>query len=273
MYLCQELIFFMRRLRLILLLVSGLIIFSAQAQGDLKVFKGLLLDSETGLPIRDAHIYSSSKFGTITDTEGAFTIYSTLHDTILVSCLGYKKSMILPALFPNYENAIATFMITPATYTLLPVEIPSSNSIVVMPEEIRQPVAVEGVTKGKKNEIWGFDLGEGADLKLKKGATPEWERPYPSVGITISGFLSSWLGQKTKEEKKLEEIKNDVGSTSFFDSYMASPRLKDILLAHGMNEAECKKFIEGFIDNAGKVKYATTEYEILTTIFAEIEEE
>ncbi|MDR2083785.1 MAG: carboxypeptidase-like regulatory domain-containing protein [Bacteroidales bacterium] len=236
-----------------------------------KIFYGQLLDSSTQAPIHNAHVLSSSKGATISDYHGNFSIYVLGDDTLTVSCIGYQKTNILVSNYKNFENNKVIFQITPIIYTLSSVEIPYAYSVVIVPMDKKEKVNIEGVAP-LKNEIWHKKVNDDINIKFQKenniGKSEVPELQYFGIGVTIDGFLSGLINKETKKERDTKEVIENDKRTSFFDTYMKSDELKNILMSepYNMSQNEYKNFVEIFILKAGKIKFATNEYDILQEI-------
>lgn len=221
------------------------------AQDTFKVFNAKLIDAETMGPVVNANIYSASRHGTTSNHEGVFSLYVNEADTIVISCIGYKRTKMMTANYPDFEGNILTFKIEPIVYTLSAVEIPFLNSVVIIPSSKNEVVDV-GVSKEitAKEQPIGFRT-ENVDVRMKKDAQPSWERPMFGIGFTISGFLSSLINKESKEQRMLNTVKDGDAKTSLFDTFMASKELKHLLMdePYKMSEEEYKSFVEEFTKN------------------------
>ena len=245
--------------------------FLAHTQESKKIFSGQLLDSSTKEPILNAHIYSNTGSASVSDYYGNFSLYVFDNDTLTVSCIGYQKTRILISNYKNFEDKRVIFDITPITYALNAVEIPYVYSLVILPEDKKAKVDIEGVGS-LKNETWQAKVNDDVSVKFEKD-NEIGKKDVPGVstfgpGITISGFLSGLINKETKKEREIKEITETDNRTTFFDTYVQSATVKKILTEapYNMPQSEYEKFIESFILDAGKIKFATNEYDILQKI-------
>ncbi|MDL2238802.1 carboxypeptidase-like regulatory domain-containing protein [Bacteroidales bacterium OttesenSCG-928-K03] len=262
----------MKRLLSFFLVFNVFLVF---AQDRNKIFVGQLLDAETQEPIQNAHIFSNSKSATVSNVYGEFSLYVVDKDTLTVSCIGYQTTKILLANYPNFEDKLYVFNITPIIYPLSMVEIPYDYSVVIIPAEKREKINVEGVAPLNEKQ-WKIKVNEDINLKFADESNFGKKVPgIPNVGPTlyITGLLTSMFDKETKKEREAKEIIEKDKRTIFFDSYMKSNELREILMnkPYNMSQEEYENFIENFILKAGKVKFATNEYDILQKIAETLE--
>ena len=245
--------------------------FLAHTQESKKIFSGQLLDSSTQEPILNAHIYSGTGGAAVSDYYGNFSVYVFDNDTLTVSCIGYQKTRILISTYKNFEDKRVIFSITPIIYALNAVEIPYVYSVVIVPEEKREKVEIDGVGP-LKSGTWQIKLNDDMSIKFGQPSTAA-EKNIPGVAtfgpsIALYGFLSGLINKETKKEREIKEITETDNRTTFFDTYVKSATVKNILTEepYKMSQNEYEKFIETFILDAGKIKFATNEYDILQKI-------
>ncbi len=91
-------------------LLSGFFLSSAQEK-ELLQLSGMVYNKNSQ-PVKYAHIISKTTHrGTITDTNGLFTIITHKNDTILFSCMGYKPAYyVIPQELDNYYYTIDVVM-------------------------------------------------------------------------------------------------------------------------------------------------------------------
>lgn len=247
---------------IIFIILLGTISLRAQ---KLAHFSAKLIDAETSLPIKDANIYTKvSGYGVTSDLNGKFGILVYPNDTIIVSCLGYEKTAIPILDFKGFETKSYVLRIKPVVYTLQTVEIKNVVSVVIKPSEVYESVPIEGIAPQK--DKYKVDIGNDVSVDFKKPQTNFGVQNF-GVGLTINGFLSSLLKKESKELRKLKMVEKADKRTEFFHNYLVSDELKDILMNnYGLSEDEYLDFIEDFVQNAGKLKYATNKYDILKKI-------
>lgn len=62
----------------------------AQQAGPI-LFHGVILDADTRQPLPGAHYLVCGRTGGATDSRGMFSLYARHHDTITITCMGYKE--------------------------------------------------------------------------------------------------------------------------------------------------------------------------------------
>ena len=84
--------------RFVLILSSLLLIFQTSACQEKKdsgsdiLFNGLVIDASTFAPIPNSQIYINHSLRAVSETDGSFTFYVNLADTVIFNSLGYKPS-------------------------------------------------------------------------------------------------------------------------------------------------------------------------------------
>lgn len=63
---------------------------TAQQTGPI-LFHGVILDADTRQPLTGAHYRISGGRGGAADSRGMFSLYARFHDTITITCVGYKE--------------------------------------------------------------------------------------------------------------------------------------------------------------------------------------
>jgi len=62
---------------------------------DIKLLEGIVLTADSLQPILNAHVISRlNSWGTISDYDGKFKLYISLHDSILITSIGYRPIIL-----------------------------------------------------------------------------------------------------------------------------------------------------------------------------------
>lgn len=71
-------------------------LFGQEKQHHLIQFSGLIVSSDTSFPVPNAHIrIKNTRWGTISNAEGFFSIVVRENDTLSVSCVGFRNKLIV----------------------------------------------------------------------------------------------------------------------------------------------------------------------------------
>jgi len=70
-------------------------VLAQQEESNLKLLNGEVLTADSLKPIMNAHLISKlNRWGTISDDEGKFKLYVSLHDSILITSIGYRPIIL-----------------------------------------------------------------------------------------------------------------------------------------------------------------------------------
>jgi hypothetical protein len=183
---------------------------------------------ETGKVLVHAHIVNlTSQIGTLTNRDGQFVIHVTSEDTLKISSLGFKPSLLLiPDV--NKSDIYKTIILSMDTIAL--------SETIIYP----YPATLEAL----KMEFLTLELEEDTpefDLHLEKAGIT----PAPQTGMVISGPISAIynkLSRHAKIQQKYEGLVYQeqlrIKSTAIYNSALVSK------ITGLKSEEDLKKFME-----------------------------
>lgn len=104
-------VYLKRFILLVILLFTACFTFSQSAGEKLYQFSGLVVTSDSSNPVANAHIrIKNTKWGTVSNYEGFFSIVVRDWDTLIVSSVGFRKKTIV---IPGNTSALSFNIIIP----------------------------------------------------------------------------------------------------------------------------------------------------------------
>jgi len=178
--------------------------------------------------------------GTITNTEGAFSLEMLNIDSLLVSSVGYQKAVLkVPA---NYNgNSVLVFLLKPVNYNLGEVQVKGE----------RQKVDL-GLETGKPTEL---------PVELRGDAFNE----KPPVLAALFNPISFWQYHLSKREKQKREVRKAIAIEKNWEMHSQNYNKDMVIYLTGTTDAQADSFMVWF--NAQDVlPYTSTEYQVRASI-------
>ncbi len=178
--------------------------------------------------------------GTITNAEGYFTLEMLNIDTLVVSSIGFEKSVLKVP--PNYlGQTVLTFIMLPSNYAL---------------GEVR--------VEGDKPEVdLGFETGKPVDLAPElRGDAYNEAPPILAAFFNPASYLQYYLG---KREKRKREVRKQMSIQRNWEMHSQNYNKEMVMKLTGLNELDADSFMIWF--NAQDVlPYTSSEYQVRASI-------
>jgi hypothetical protein len=177
--------------------------------------------------------------GTITNGEGFFTIEMLNIDSLEVSSVGYKKTIIkVPPYYTGYETL--TFYINPILYNV-----------------------GEVTVEGDAQELDYFE--HGAPIQLDPELRGDAFNEKPPVLAAFFNPVSFWQYHLSKREKRKREVREAMAIQRNWEMHAANYNKEMVMKLTGLNEAYADTFMVWF--NAQNVlPYTSSEYQVREAI-------
>lgn len=203
--------------------------------------KANVLNLADSTPVPYANILNlRTHSGTVTNTGGYFTLEMLNIDSLIVTSIGYQKSVLkVPANYSGYTTL--NFYIQPVNYGL-------------------GEVKVEG-EKPKVN--LGFETGKPSEIaaELRGDAFNE----TPPVLAAFFNPISYWQYYLSKKEKRKREVRKAMIVQQNWELHSQNYNKEKVMMLTGLNEAAADSFMIWF-NSQDVLPYLSSEYQIRATI-------
>ena len=178
--------------------------------------------------------------GTITNTDGYFTLEMLNIDSLVVSSVGYEKS-VLKVPYNYNGQTILTFYLLPSNYALGEVK----------------------VTGDKPNVDIGLNTGKPIDLAPELRGDAYNERPpILAAFFNPASYMQYYLGKKEKQKR---EVRKEMAIQKNWELHAQNYNKEMVMKLTGTNEMEADSFMLWF--NAQDVlPYTSSEYQVRASI-------
>lgn len=225
-----------------------LIGFSAYAQVDseevdpmLINFKARVISAADSSVVPYANIINNrTHSGTITNANGYFTLEMLNIDSLVISSVGYEKSVLKVPRFHN-EYDVYTFVMKPMNYAVGEVKV-----------------------KGERTKIdLGFETGRTVDIdpELRGDAFNE----APPVLAAFFNPISYWQYYLSKKEKEKRKVRDAQALERNWEMHSKNYNKEKVMMLTGLKELEADTFMIWF-NNQNVLPYTSTEYQIRASV-------
>ncbi|HCW07773.1 MAG TPA: hypothetical protein DGG95_10465 [Cytophagales bacterium] len=224
------------------LLVAFLFIalsFSAFSQ---RTLKGIVVDSVTlnGIPNVSVRL-KNTRFGTITNAQGVFSLRVQETDTLIFTSVGYIRQQA-PVILDDEIMFIRLV-----------------QEVIMLKE-----VTVFGRPEALKKEL--------PSLKLKSKSTP-WLGAVPNYGGGAAVNLG-YFSKAEREKRKLEKLKVELASTQTYVEIVTNPEVKQELMDRfSLSDSTFYKILTHFNEQHREITHSGSQSQILNSLFAFFEAE
>src|SRR6056297_2059871 len=168
----------------------------AQKESCLYTLYGYISDKEKTKPVQYAHIINkNSYYTTISDTSGNFKIHYTRGDTLIISCIGYKKKEYIPE---KYQKVVIdNLTLEPTSYQIARVKVRPWGDY----RDVKYDFMNLSLNDPKENLhplVWN-------NLSLFPNRINKSKKPEP-VGGPIS-LIYSLVNKEERAKRKVRELK------------------------------------------------------------------
>lgn len=178
--------------------------------------------------------------GTITNANGNFTIEMLNIDSLVVTSVGFQRSVIqVPHNYNGYNTLV--FVILPANYAIGQVNVEGSKTKVDL----------------------GFETGKPVDIDPELRGDAFNEAP-PILAAFFNPF-SYWQYYLSKREKRKREVRKAMALERNWELHSQNYNKEKVMMLTGLNEMQADTFMIWF-NSQEVLPYTSTEYEVRTTI-------
>lgn len=178
--------------------------------------------------------------GTITNADGFFTLEMLNIDSLVVSSIGYEKSVLKVPYNYNGQTTL-TFIMLPSNYALGEVQV-----------------------QGDKPDVdLGFETGKPIDLAPElRGDAYNESPPILAAFFNPASYLQYYL---SKREKRKREVRKAMALERNWEMHSQNYNKEKVMMLTGLNEMQADSFMVWF--NAQDVlPYTTSEYQVRASI-------
>jgi len=232
--------------RILAFLIFTLLISYASAQDDALVdpilieLKAKILSSADSSAVPYANIIlHRTHSGTITNNEGSFSLEMLNIDSLEVTSVGYKRTILkIPSYYTGFETL--TFFMEPILYNV-----------------------GEVTVEGKSQSIDFFEHGKPTDLppELRGDAFNE-KPPVIAAFFAPASYLQYYL---SKREKRKRAVREDMVVQRNWEMYSQNYNKEMVMKLTNLNEAYADTFMVWF-NGQNVLPYTATEYQVRESI-------
>lgn len=203
--------------------------------------KGRIVSKADSSAVPYANIVNNRyRGGTITNNDGFFTLDVLNIDSLIVTSIGYEKTVIyVPHNYLGQE--VITFAINPISYAVREVEVKGDRSSIDL-----------GLGTGKPTEISPELRGDAYNEK-------------PPVLAALFNPISYWQYYLSRREKQKRDVREAMALQHNWEMHSINYNKDMVMNLTGLNETEADTFMVWFnIQNV--LPYTATEYEVRASI-------
>jgi hypothetical protein len=178
--------------------------------------------------------------GTITNAQGFFTLEMLNIDTLVVSSVGFQKSVIKVPYNYSGQNVL-TFIMKPMNYSLGEVNV-----------------------KGEKAKVdLGFETGKPTDIapELRGDAFNE----KPPVLAALFNPISYWQYYLSRREKQKRRVREAISIEKNWEMHSKNYNKEMVMKLTGLNQMDADTFMVWF-NGLNVLPYTSTEYQVRESI-------
>lgn len=203
--------------------------------------QGKIIGAADSLPVPYANILNNrTHSGTTTNANGLFTLEMLNIDTLIVTSIGYERSVIkVPGNYTGYSTL--TFVMLPSNYALREVKV-----------------------EGEKPKVdLGFDTGKTSNIpvELRGDAFDE----APPVLAAFFNPVSYWQYYLSKKEKRKREVRKAMIMEKNWEMHSQNYNKEKVMMLTGMNEMQADTFMIWF-NGQDVLPYLSSEYQVRATV-------
>ncbi len=237
----------MKTLKKIIFLLLLAASFNGSGQDDIVIdpmlirLKGKIVSAGDSTAIPYANIVNNrTHSGTITNAEGFFSLEMLNVDSLLVSSVGYQKTVLKVPY--NYNGAnVLVFMLKPVNYNLGEVQV-----------------------KGERRKIdLGLGTGKPTDLPPELRGDAYNEKPH--VLAALFSPVSFWQYHLSKREKEKREARKAIALEKNWEMHSKNYNKDMVVFLTGMTEAQADSFMVWF-NFQDVLPYTSSEYQVRASI-------
>jgi len=178
--------------------------------------------------------------GTITNSEGYFTLEMLNIDSLVVSSVGFGKKVIkVPPNYNGYE--VLTYVIQPVNYALSEVRVQGDRPSVDLGLETGKPVDI--------------------DPELRGDAFNE----RPPILAALFNPVSYWQYYLSKREKRKRRVREAMAIQRNWEMHSRNYNKEMVMKLTGLNEMQADTFMVWF-NSQNILPYTSSEYQVRASI-------
>ena len=178
--------------------------------------------------------------GTITNAEGFFTLEMLNIDSLVVSSVGYQKSVIKVPYNYSGQNVL-TFIMRPVNYAL---------------SEVR--------VQGDKPEVdLGFETGTPTDIAPELRGDSYNEKP--PILAALFNPISYWQYYLSRKERQKRDVREAIALEKNWEMHSKNYNKEMVMKLTGLNEMQADTFMVWF-NSQNVLPYTSTEYQVRESI-------
>jgi hypothetical protein len=224
-----------------------LIIFVARAQDDGVIVDPILIElkaeilstaDSSAIPYANIILHRTHS-GTITNNDGYFTLEMLNIDSLEVTSVGYRKTILkIPSYYTGYD--VLTFYMEPVMYNV-----------------------GEVTVEGEAQQLDYFEHGQPTDIapELRGDAFNE----KPPVLAAFFNPVSFWQYHLSKREKRKREVREDMALMRNWEMHSRNYNKEMVMKLTGLNEAYADTFMVWF-NSQNVLPYTANEYQVRSSI-------
>ena len=178
--------------------------------------------------------------GTITNAQGFFTMEMLNIDTLIVSSVGFQKSVIKVPYNYSGQNVL-TFIMKPVNYSLGEVKVKGDK-----------PTFDLGLGTGKPTDIAPELRGDAYNEK-------------PPVLAALFNPISYWQYYLSRREKQKRKVREAMALEKHWEMHSKNYNKDMVMKLTGLNEMEADTFMVWF-NSLNVLPYTSTEYQVRESI-------
>lgn len=203
--------------------------------------QGKIISAADSLPVPYANVLNNrTHSGTITNANGLFTIEMLNIDSLIVTSIGYERSLIkVPGNYTGYSTL--TFVMLPSNYALREVKV-----------------------EGEKPKVdLGFDTGKTSNIPVELRGDA-FDEPPPVLAAFFNP-VSYWQYYLSKKEKRKREVRKEMVIQKNWEMHSQNYNKEKVMMLTGMNEMQSDSFMIWF-NSQDVLPYLSSEYQVRATV-------
>jgi len=178
--------------------------------------------------------------GTITNSQGFFTLEMLNIDTLVVSSVGFQKSIIKIPYNYSGQNTL-TFIMKPVNYSLGEVKV-----------------------KGDKPTV-DLGLGTGKPTDIPQELRGDAYNEKPPVLAAFFNPISYWQYYLSRREKQKRKVRESIALEKNWQMHSKNYNKEMVMKLTGLNEMDADSFMVWF-NGLDVLPYTSTEYQVRESI-------
>jgi len=189
-----------------------------QSEGEISA---IVINAQTDYPIESVHVVNLNKVkGTITNTEGEFSISAAVNDTLYFSFLGFKSQKI------RVTNDMFKFKDTKISLTELAYAL---EEVIVRPFQLTGHLEIDIKNLPIENKAYQYSIS-GLNVGYEAGnRNPSAVTKVLGAILNPADLLRNLFGKRASQMRKLRQIKEDDQIRDLLASKFDRETLKELL--------------------------------------------